>query len=663
MSFENLAVSQPILTTLAQSGYVKPTHIQAQAIPIAKANKDVIAQAPTGTGKTLAFVIPALERLLVTQNRGKASILILTPTRELANQITDVVQKYGRSLGVKAVNILGGMPYREQLRKLSRPLDIIIATPGRLMDYMRRGDIKLSHIEMLVLDEADRMLDMGFIDDVAFIAAATPKQRQTLLFTATMDNNLHKLSKNILKSPVIIEIGMRSLMKDKIIQRVHMADDLGHKIRILEHLLENEGIYKGIIFSGTKRNADKLAAELNEDGYTSCALHGDMNQQKRNKTISRFREGKIQFLIATDVAARGIDISDVTHVINFDLPRLPEDYVHRIGRTGRAGKNGMAISLVLFSDYQLLQRIERFTEQAIEQAIIPGLEPQQQHREKPKKTRGGNRGSNKNNALDNNKNKRFNKNKRTGENPSRDRFAKSERHAKSDRFVKLDRREKGEKKEYVDKSVPDNVNRNSRKFATHSTKSSSNNRKDGRKRLQANGSDKSNDYRGNERNNTRGNNEVRFSKNKTTGENRSRSRFAKSDKHERNEKGERRDRNTQRDTRASFEKNGANLEKAGNSRRNTSHSKKKLHIRGNDSNKEFSARSGYDALGKSSDKNKKNVRAGFGKTNKVVQDRGRASKSHFDVKKKTNTSVKKTNSRLNSASKFKNAGKRKTNFR
>ncbi|HEV2613621.1 MAG TPA: DEAD/DEAH box helicase [Gammaproteobacteria bacterium] len=380
MSFEQLQLSPLILKAIKAKGHTTPTQIQQDAIPVILSGKDVIAKAPTGTGKTGAFMLPAIERVAQSKNRQKPQILVLAPTRELASQTDNVANEYGSGVGIKTVSILGGMPYREQQRKLSRPVDVIIATPGRLIDYIERGDLDLSSISMLILDEADRMLDMGFIEDVEFIASKIPKKRQTLLFTATMDKRLISLSQNILRAPHMIEVKNANVTLDNISQRIHLANDNEHKFKLLKHLLSEENIFKAIIFSATKRNADKLVRDLTQDGHRVSALHGDLNQRKRNKVIADFRTGKIQFLIATDVAARGIDIDDVSHVINYDLPKFAEDYVHRIGRTGRAGRDGIAISFVLSSDHPNLKKIERFTVQTIPHSTIKGLEPKPQTR-------------------------------------------------------------------------------------------------------------------------------------------------------------------------------------------------------------------------------------------------------------------------------------------
>jgi superfamily II DNA/RNA helicase len=271
--------------------------------------------------------------------------------------------------------ILGGMPYFEQQRLLSQPVDLIVATPGRLIDHMERGRIDFSRLELLIIDEADRMLDMGFSEAVDTIAAATPRNRQTLMFTATMDNTTAKLAQRLLKEPIRIEITGKKTTLEAIEQRLHAADDMQHKNRLLKHLIADKEMTKALIFSGTKRNADQLARELAAQGHASAALHGDMNQNARNRTIMNMRRGKIRLLVATDVAARGLDVSGITHVINYDLPKNAEDYVHRIGRTGRAGASGIAISFASGKEVDYLRQIERFIGQSIPQQVIPGLEP------------------------------------------------------------------------------------------------------------------------------------------------------------------------------------------------------------------------------------------------------------------------------------------------
>ena len=304
-----------------------------------------------------------------------ARMLILTPTRELANQITDSIRAYGKFMRVKSCAILGGMPYREQLRLLSQPVDIVIATPGRLIDHLENRRIDLRRLEMLILDEADRMLDMGFTEDVDKIAAASPEGRQTLMFTATMDNTMARLAQRLLKNPERITIAGKKTTLENIEQRLHVADDIRHKGRLLQHFISDVSLTKAIIFAATKRDADSLAQELFEQGHRVAALHGDMSQGARNRTITDMRRGKVRLLVATDVAARGLDVTGISHVINFDLPKFAEDYVHRIGRTGRAGASGVAISFASLNDQNYLDKIERFIGQSLPQHVVPGLEP------------------------------------------------------------------------------------------------------------------------------------------------------------------------------------------------------------------------------------------------------------------------------------------------
>ncbi len=375
MSFANLNLNPQIFKAIDACGYKEPTPIQASSIPDILEGNDLVASAQTGTGKTAAFVLPALHRLTLSKASAKPRILILTPTRELAAQITQAAHQYGKFLKFTIISLVGGMPYRQQLRDLSRPVDIIVATPGRLLDHMDNRRLDLSGIEMLILDEADRMLDMGFIDDVRDIAKATPATRQTLLFSATVDNKLSGVVRSLLKDPVRIDLSEQMLAPKKITQKLYWTDNAQHKMRLLQHFLANENVYKGIIFSATKINADVLAKKLRDEGFKAAALHGDLKQSMRTKTVEQLRAGKIQFLVATDVAARGIDISDVTHVINYDLPKFSEDYVHRIGRTGRAGKTGIAISFALPMDARHVQKIERFIGQRLQLDTIEGLEP------------------------------------------------------------------------------------------------------------------------------------------------------------------------------------------------------------------------------------------------------------------------------------------------
>ena len=378
MSFEALNLNPAIAQAVAAAGYTEPTAVQAQAIPQAIAGLDLMVSAPTGTGKTAAFVLPALQRLLANPakpGRGPR-VLVLTPTRELALQVTDAVFKYSKGTrAMRTGTVLGGMPYPKQRKLLDSPLDILVATPGRLIDFMEQGKVDFSRLELLVLDEADRMLDMGFIKPVEMIAAATPATRQTLLFSATLDGGIGQLGKRLLKSPKLIEVAAQKARHENIEQRLHYVDDASHKSKLLDHFLRDVALDQAIVFTATKRGADRLASKLYEEGHAAAALHGDMNQSQRNRTLAKLRSGNLRVLVATDVAARGIDVKTISHVFNYDLPKAAEDYVHRIGRTGRAGLNGIAISFAAPDDGWQVRQIERYTGHAIVAHVIAGLEP------------------------------------------------------------------------------------------------------------------------------------------------------------------------------------------------------------------------------------------------------------------------------------------------
>ncbi|HTH97330.1 MAG TPA: DEAD/DEAH box helicase [Stellaceae bacterium] len=376
-SFADFDLNQDILRALRLQGFTQPTPIQAEALPIVLSGRDLIGSAQTGTGKTAAFMLPALQRIsnrTPTRLRGPR-VLVLAPTRELAQQIIDTARKLGQLMRVSTVPILGGMPYRTQLQMLSRPIDLMVATPGRLIDHLDRDRVSLADLEMLVLDEADRMLDMGFTEAVDRIVSAAPATRQTLLFTATMDKRMAGLAQRMLKDPARVAIEAATLTVDRIDQRLHVTDDLTHKRKLLAHWAASPEVGKAIIFAATKRDADQLAQDLSAQGHKAGALHGDLHQAARMATIRRLRSGEIKLLVATDVAARGIDVPDITHVINFDLPRQAEDYVHRIGRTGRAGASGIAISFVAAAERGVIERIERYTGSPLTHAVVEGLEP------------------------------------------------------------------------------------------------------------------------------------------------------------------------------------------------------------------------------------------------------------------------------------------------
>ncbi len=398
MSFNKLNLHPDLLKAIAACGFDQPTDIQREAIPVVLSGRDLMASAQTGTGKTAAFVLPALQQLL-TPARNKAKgprVLVLTPTRELAIQVNDNIRQFSRFSRFVTGTVVGGMPYPPQMKMLRNPLDLLVATPGRLMDHMDSGRIDFSRLEMLVLDEADRMLDMGFVNDVRKIAGAMPKSRQTLLFSATLEGGILKIAKQILKNPARIQLASNHERHASITQHAHRADDVGHKHNLLAHYTSDASLSQALIFTATKRGADRLSKRLAADGHASAALHGDMSQNKRKRTVDNMRRGKIRLLVATDVAARGLDIRGISHVINFDMPMVAEDYIHRIGRTGRAGDKGTAISLVGPDDRRKLGAIQRLTGDSLNWTVIQGLEPSSaepgRERTRPGKAKGSYRG-------------------------------------------------------------------------------------------------------------------------------------------------------------------------------------------------------------------------------------------------------------------------------
>ena len=378
MSFSELSLHPSILQAIQEAGYTIPTQIQLQTIPRVLAGDDLRASAQTGTGKTAAFILPALHRLIsqpVQSGRGPR-VLVLAPTRELAMQIADETAKYSKRMQkTKTVCIYGGVPYPVQLRALSKPYEILVATPGRLLDFMERNRIPLDRVEMLILDEADRMLDMGFIEPVEQIAAATPKGRQTLMFSATLKGSVMNLASRLLHDPHEINVVPELRECDNIEQRLYNVDNMHHKQELLEQLLTDPSLRQAVVFTATKRSADEISEKLRELGHSTAALHGNMNQRQRTRTIKGLRLGEIRVLVATDVAARGIDHQNISHVVNFDLPRTAEDYVHRIGRTGRAGGKGVALSFAAGKDRSLVRSIEQFTKRRLVVHTVPGMEP------------------------------------------------------------------------------------------------------------------------------------------------------------------------------------------------------------------------------------------------------------------------------------------------
>ncbi len=396
MPFSFLNSAPEILKSLIESGYVKPTPIQEAAIPKILEGQDLLASAQTGTGKTAAFLLPALHKIkesAATKSVGP-KILILVPTRELAMQVAGQAKKYSKYMSrVTTVCIYGGSPYPEQIRQLARPYEILVATPGRLIDHMDRGRIDFSQVEMFILDEADRMLDMGFIKPVEQIAAKLPKKLQTVMFSATFEKAILGLAKSLLKNPSQINLAHTTKRHENIAQSIYFADNLNHKLRLLEHLLPKKASEQTLIFTSTKSFADELCDILREKGLSVGVLHGDLQQRQRTKTVQQLREGKISILVATDVAARGIDIPTISDVINFDLPANIEDYVHRIGRTGRAELQGRAQSFVLPRDRHLVDKIATLTNNEATILTIPGLEPTFKKEQRNKVGRGFNRHS------------------------------------------------------------------------------------------------------------------------------------------------------------------------------------------------------------------------------------------------------------------------------
>ena len=382
MSFSTLGLDASLLDNLSRLGYTDPTPVQRAAIPAVIAGADLLVSSQTGSGKTAAFVLPGLQRLREPSKlAGKGPrMLVLTPTRELAMQVQKATHGYCSGQKLLTACLVGGVPFGKQLSQVRKAVDIVIATPGRLKDHLDRRSLDLARVELLVLDEADRMLDMGFQEDIDWIVARAPKERQTLLFSATLAGVVGRLAARVTRNPQRVEIKRQEEPKPDITQHALMADDEAHKARMLDSLLRETDVEQALVFTAMKRTAAELTLALQGKGFTAGALHGDMHQSERTRTLKQVRDGRMRVLVATDVAARGIDVPGINLVVNYDAPRMAEDYVHRIGRTGRAGRAGIAVTFLGHADRHLVRQIERFTGNRVSLMEIPGLEPRARQR-------------------------------------------------------------------------------------------------------------------------------------------------------------------------------------------------------------------------------------------------------------------------------------------
>ena len=384
MSFAELGLAEPIVRAVTENGYTQPTPIQLQAIPAVLKGGDLLAGAQTGTGKTAGFTLPMLQLLSGKPRPAARTVraLVLTPTRELAAQVEESVRTYGKYLNLSSAVIFGGVNINPQIQKLARGLDILVATPGRLLDLMQQGAVDLRAVEILVLDEADRMLDMGFIRDIRKVLAVLPPKRQNLLFSATFSDEIKALADGLLDNPAMIEVARRNSTVEVISQKIHPVDR-DKKHQLLTHLIKEHNWFQVLVFTRTKHGANKLAEQLSKADIPSLAIHGNKSQAARTRALAEFKSADLQVLVATDIAARGIDIDQLPFVVNYDLPNVPEDYVHRIGRTGRAGSTGQAVSLVCVDERGLLHDIERFIKREIAVEVIAGFEPDPNARPQP----------------------------------------------------------------------------------------------------------------------------------------------------------------------------------------------------------------------------------------------------------------------------------------
>lgn len=392
MSFEELGLAPELLSAVSEQGYTEPTPVQRQAIPAIIQGRDIMAAAQTGTGKTAGFTLPLLHRLLkIPMAKKRVRALIITPTRELAAQVHESVKTYGQHLPFRSCVVFGGVKINPQISRLKQGCDIIIATPGRLLDLVDQKVIDLSFVETLVLDEADRMLDMGFVHDIRRILNLLPKKRQNLLFSATYSDSIKSLANKLLHNPEFIEVARRNTTAEGVSQIIHPVDKM-RKRELLSFMIGSQNWKQVLVFTRTKHGANKLAKQLETDGLKSAAIHGNKSQGARTRALADFKEGRVRVLVATDIAARGLDIDKLPHVVNFELPNIPEDYVHRIGRTGRASCEGLATSLVCVDELAFLRDIEKLLKCKLPQKILPGYEPDPSIKAEPIRM-GGNRSS------------------------------------------------------------------------------------------------------------------------------------------------------------------------------------------------------------------------------------------------------------------------------
>ena len=385
MSFTSLSLCEPLLRAISEKGYTHPTLIQQQAIPYVLEGRDLLAGSQTGTGKTASFTLPLLHNLMSKgrrQHQKAIRALILTPTRELAAQVEENIKEYGKHLPIDSFVVFGGVSINVQISRLKKGCDVLVATPGRLLDLISQKALDISHVETFILDEADRMLDMGFIHDIKKVMALLPAKRQNLLFSATFSPEIQKLAEGFLKDPALIQATKKNSSAETISQTVHPVNSFD-KGRLLSHLIQSKKLMQVLVFTRTKHGANNLVKELIKDGITAAAIHGNKSQGARTKALQDFKLGEIRALVATDIAARGLDIEELPFVVNYELPNVPEDYVHRIGRTGRAGCSGQAVSLVCIDEMEFLQDIEKLLKKPIAKEIVKGFEPDPNIKPKP----------------------------------------------------------------------------------------------------------------------------------------------------------------------------------------------------------------------------------------------------------------------------------------